>query len=319
MQQTAFEQILVQAARKRAALPSIASGDTNTYRLIDGEGDGVPGLFIDVFAGHWLVQTRDAPFPDPLRMRLPSGCRAVWWKELTNEDSQRDAPKWITGSTESRITAVENRISYSIDFAAGYSQGIFLDQRDNRAWLHQACHAGHRVLNLFAYTCAFSVVAGCAGAVTASVDLSRNYLDWGKRNFALNPSTSDAEPEHQFFAWDTFDFLKMAMRKGERYHFIVCDPPTFSRNKSGKVFRVEKDYHSLIARCAEVAEPGGIILCSTNHRALPRHKFEDLVRSGVAEAGLCIHSLRFNSMPGDFTGEAYLKSIRVEIDRKPRI
>ena len=314
MQPAAFDQILAQAARKRAALLSIASGETNAYRLLDGDGDGAPGLYIDVYAGHWLVQTRDVPFPDALRNRLPADCLSVWWKELTNEDSQREAPKWNSGSSDSLITAVENTIYYTIDFAAGYSQGIFLYQRDNRAWLRSACHPGDQVLNLFAYTCAFSVAAGCAGAVTTSVDLSQNYLDWGRRNFALNGIEDEVGSAHRFFAWDTFDFLRMAKRQGERYRFIVCDPPTFSRNKSGKVFQAEKNYGSLISRCAEVLEPGGMILCSTNHRALPGHKFEDLVRSGIAQASLRVASLRFNSMPKDFTGDAYLKSIRVEID-----
>ena len=314
MQQAAFDQILNRAARKRALIPSISSGETNAYRLLDGEGDGVPGLCIDVYAGHWLVQTRDIPFPDSLRDRLPDGCLSVWWKALTNEESQRDAPIWIAGAGQTSVTGLENGIVYLIDFASGYSQGIFLDQRDNRAWLRRVCDPGDRVLNLFAYTCAFSVAAGMVNAAATSVDLSANYLDWGRRNFAQNAIPCDDGSGHRFFAWDTFDFLKMAKRKGERYQFIVCDPPTFSRNKSGKVFRVEKDYGNLIARCAEVLAPGGVILCSTNHRVLTPWKFEEMVRFGVNEAGAQVVSLVFNEMPDDFTGEAYLKSVRVEID-----
>lgn len=312
MQQSAFDQLLSEAVGQRATIPSVSSGMTTAYRICDGEGDGLPGVFIDSYNGHWLVQTRDVPFPDSLRRSLPSGCRSLWWKPLTNAESERKAPQWVAGSNEAEIVAKEEGVSYAISFKSGYSQGIFLDQRENRRWLQKECTSADQVLNLFAYTCAFSVATGVAGASTTSVDLSSNYLDWGKRNFALNEIAPDAT-DHRFFNWDTFDFLRMARRKNERYQFIVCDPPTFSRNKSGKVFRVESDYTELVSQCVSVLESGGTLLCSTNFRGLSRRKFEEIVYSGVAKAGRRVEEFIVNGMPADFTGNAYLKSVRARI------
>ncbi|MGK0189628.1 MAG: 23S rRNA (cytosine1962-C5)-methyltransferase [Verrucomicrobiales bacterium] len=312
MQQSAFDQLLSKAVAWRATIPSVSSGATNAFRVLDGDGDGVPGLYIDNYAGHWLVQTRDVPFPESLRNLLPDSCLAVWWKALTNANTERDAPQWMAGSQESAVVAKENGVKYAIDFASGYSQGIFLDQRDKRQWLQLECSPGDRVLNLFAYTCAFSVAAGLSQAHTTSVDLSSNYLDWGRRNFALNGIDCE-QAGHRFFNWDTFEFLKMAQRKKESYAFIVCDPPTFSRNKSGKVFRVEKDYATLVSQCASVLTPGGKLLCSTNHRGFSRRKLEESVHYGVTQADRDVKSLKANQMPADFTGDAYLKSLLVTV------
>lgn len=314
---------IAQAAVRRSGIPDIADGSTTAWRVLDGLGDGLAGVEIDNYGGHWVVQTRDVSFPETLRRTLPDGCRSVWWKRLDQQDKQ--APQPILGDApESPFSVMELGLNYVIDLRAGYSQGLFLDQRPQRARMMERLsepstgfgkfvpsvpsdkpHAP-RVLNLFAYTCAFSVAAAARGAVTTSVDLSRPYLDWGKRNMELN----GFDPEAHFFCrGDSFEWLRRFAKKGRTWDGIVVDPPTFSRNAEGKLFRVEHDFPALAAACLEVLEPGGWLLASTNHRGLTPARFEGLVRDGAALAGRRILEIEEGRMPPDFTDTPYLKAL----------
>jgi 23S rRNA (cytosine1962-C5)-methyltransferase len=117
------------------------------------------------------------------------------------------------------------------------------------------------MLNCFAYTCSFSVVAGLGGAETLSIDLSKKSLDRGRDNFALNRLATD---RHRFIADDVLSVLPRLTRKGELFDAIILDPPTFSRTHRGKAFQVERDYETLLAKALEVAERDARILLSTN-------------------------------------------------------
>ena len=303
--------LLTKALAHRAALPEIANGSTTAYRLIDGAGDGWPGVEIDCYDGHWLVQTKDVSFPEMLRQALPEGCRSVWWKRLDQKD--KEAPHGVQGNPPAGPFSVrELGLEYEVDLAAGYSQGLFLDQRPQRARMMERLAAGgpgQRVLNLFAYTCAFSVAAASRGAITTSVDLSRPYLDWGRRNFVLNGHDPDT---HYFCRGDAFEWLRRFAKKGRTWDGIVVDPPTFSRNADGKVFRVENDFSSLTALCLEVLVPGGWLLASTNHRGTTPARFRSMVEDGAVLAGRRAASLQPGKMPDDFTGSPYLKSLWLE-------
>lgn len=289
------------ARRQRLFLPDVL---TNTYRVADGAGDGLPGVFIDSCAGHWLVQTQDVPWPGWLEnTEGDTGWRSLWWKRL--DQHVKETPRCLAGAgPDGSFTARELGLSYELDFRAGYSHGIFIDQRMQRARVAATVQAGHRVLNLFAYTCSFSVIAAAHGAVTTSVDLSRPWLEWGKRNFALN----NMDPAGHFFCkGDAADWLGQFAAKGRSWHGIVLDPPTFSRNGDGRVFRIEKNFPELVAACLRVLETGGWLLCSTNHRALTERQFHALIRRGARDAGRTIHC-EPGAMPPDFTGEPYLKA-----------
>jgi 23S rRNA (cytosine1962-C5)-methyltransferase len=301
--------LLPQVFAQRASLPDIADGSTTAFRLLDGAGDGMPGVEIDNYGGHWVVQTRDVTFPEGLRQPLPAGCQSLWWKRLDQQDKQ--APQCVQGDPPPGPFAVkELGLQYEIDLTAGYSQGLFLDQRRQRARLMERLEAGQRVLNLFAYTCAFSVAAASRGAITTSVDLSRPYLDWGRRNFALNGI--DAE-SHYFCRGDSFEWLRRFAKKGRIWDGIVVDPPTFSRNADGKVFRVEHDFPALIALCLAVLAPGGWLLASTNHRGLTPLRFRTLVEDGAAMARRRITGIHAGKMPMDFTDAPYLKTWWLEV------
>ena len=280
---------------------------TDVYRVVDGEGDGMPGICIDDCGGHWLVQTQDIPWPAWLTgTQADAGWRSLSWKRL--DQQVKESPRLMAGAGPDGVFTVEELgLRYELDFTAGYSQGLFIDQREQKAWVQQEVQPDKRVLNLFAYTCAFSVIAAARGAVTTSVDLSRPYLEWGKRNFSLNGMDPAA---HFFCKGDTAEWLRRFAAKGRTWHGIVLDPPTFSRNDEGRVFRIEKDFHELTAACLRVLEPGGWLICSTNHRALPARQFLALIHRGAEAAGRRIQC-EPGAMPPDFTGEPYLKVWRV--------
>jgi 23S rRNA (cytosine1962-C5)-methyltransferase len=287
---------LARAAARRA---SVHSGDTDCYRLVDGSADGFPGLVIDVFAGRWLLQTRDQDLPAwAAELTEP---KSVYWKRL--DQTNKEPPKHITGAAIAEpFLTTENGVKYVIDFAAGYSQGIFLDQRDNRRQIRGLSRAKD-VLNLFAYTCAFSVCAGAGGGTSVSVDLSRPSLEWGKRNFdanGLNPA------EHEFIAGEAADWLKRFGKKGRKFDVVIIDPPTFSRDKKGKVFRVERDFGKLSGAAMSLLRGRGTLLCTTNQRSLSRGAFAKLILDEAADASAW--KLTHAPMPPDFTGEPYLKT-----------
>ena len=285
------------AKRRRAGLPG---ADTNVYRLADGAGDGMPGIFIDVFDGHWLVQTQDVPWPAWLQQA--GGWRSLWWKRL--DQHAREAPRCMAKEAmPGTFTVRELGLTYEIDFRAGYSQGLFIDQRVQKARVALMVQPGQRVLNLFSYTCAFSVFASSRGAVTTSVDLSRPFLEWGKRNFAHN----GMDPAVHYFAkGDAADWLRQFAAKGRRWHGIVLDPPTFSRNDDGHIFRAERDFYALVAGCLRVLEPGGWLLSSTNCRVISDRQFAAQIHRGAEDAGVQVQC-EPGGMPPDFTGDQYLK------------
>ncbi len=293
--------------RKGMGFPN---SDTEAYRVVDGGGDGLEGLFIDSWAGHWLVQTQNRPWPDWLSSQAPRcGWRSLWWKRL--EQHEKQSPVCMAG--DPALTAFRVRelgLICQADFQAGYSQGLFIDQREQKARVAALAQPGQRVLNLFAYTCVFSVVAARGGAVTTSVDLSRPFLDWGRQHFVLNGLDPAA---HFFCRGDVAGWLERFAAKDRVWDGIVLDPPTFSRNGDGGVFRVEKDLASLVAACLRVLSPGGWLLASTNHRGMNRAQFTGHLHSGAAQAGRKISGIQYGKMPPDFTGPAYLKAAFISV------
>ena len=158
-----------------------------------------------------------------------------------------------------------------------------------------------RVLNTFAYTGAFSVCVALAGAQTTTLDLAQPCLSWCRENMALN----DIDPDdHYFCKGDALHWMDRFARQGRRFDIIVLDPPTFSRDEKGHVWRVEKDYDHLVNLAAACLAPHGRILCSTNCRKLTMPAFRRMVAAGIPSAELVSVP-----MPFDFDGEDYLKCI----------
>ncbi len=291
-------QLLDRAIQRRTPLELL---DTNALRLVDGSGDDLPGLTIDEFAGRRLLSTSEPELPPDLQTWAREIGLTAYWKHL--DQHEMDPPAHLADRQQSEpFNILEHGIRFRVSFQAGYSQGIFLDQRDNRLRVRHRCQPGDAILNTFAYTGAFSVCAALAGALTTTLDLSQTYLDWARENFQLN----QIDPATQHFCkGDTFHWLQRFAKQGRTFRGIILDPPTFSRDDEGKVFRAEEDYGRLVELASACLAPHGWILCTTNCRRLPHATFERTVLKALPQAS------RLNSypMPPDFTGEPYLKTL----------
>lgn len=288
-----LQEIISSALAKRERL---AASDTNLIRLLDGAGDGLPGHILESYGDGWLLSTTRAK-PDPAVVdHLSKHHRPLYWKRL--DQHQKESPRHLGGpQLPEFFTGKENGLVARLSFHSGYSQGIFIDQRDNRATLRQLVRPGQTVLNTFAYTGFFSIAAAMSGAVTTTLDLSQVYLDWARENFRLN----QLDPEDHFFCkGDTFHWLRRFARQERSFDVIILDPPTFSRDDKGRVFRVEKDYGRLFDLAAACLAPGGRILASTNYRGMSVAEFCRQLKGAKLEAV---------PMPFDFTDAPYLKSV----------
>jgi 23S rRNA (cytosine1962-C5)-methyltransferase len=296
-----MRELLDAAVSKRK---SLLTDETNALRLIDGAGDGLPGVFLETYAGRWLLSTTTDSIPPQVREWLRDQGVSCYWKRL--DQHQKESPAQLCGPEVGEPFLIrENGICYEISFQSGYSQGIFLDQRDNRAELRRLMKPGLRLLNTFSYTGAFSVSAAMAGAETTTLDLSQPYLDWAKRNFAHNALDPAA---HHYCKGDTFHWLRRFAKQGRVFDAIVLDPPTFSRDEKGKVFRVEENFGELAALAAQCLAPGGWMLCCTNFRRMTPWEFERQLLGAVSKRMTARHS----PMPPDFSDDAYLKSVWLE-------
>jgi len=301
---------------------------TDAFRVIHGASDGWPGWYVERL-GDYLLSQSASPLSNIQRAALDPMGRRVYHKTLSRHIRGSTAvdksPQSVLGeSAPERFVVRENGIGVELSFSEGYSIGLFLDQRDNRRRLstgHVASEfelrtsvARLEVLNTFAYTCGFSVCAALAGAQTTSLDLSKKYLEWGKRNFVLN----GLDPtQHEFIYGDTFDWLKRFAKKGRAFDVVLLDPPTFSQSKESGVFRAERDYGKLARAALPVLKPGGVLFASTNAAELPPEKFLNQISETVRGAGRKIVRQHYVPQPPDFPisrGEpGYLKTVWLRI------
>lgn len=226
--------------------------------------------------------------------------RRVFARFLPRKNAEREAPRLALGDPETNMqsTALERTLRYGIDFEAGYSVGLFIDQRENRRFVREAGPGS--LLNCFAYTCSFSVAAATVGARTVSIDLSKKSLARGKENFALNSLPTN---DHRFLADDVMEVLPRLGRRGEKFDVIILDPPTFSRSHRGKAFQVEQDFETLLLAALEVAERDGKILLSTNCSSLGERALEVMAR----------YCLKATRRAGTFHREAPLPDFPPEV------
>jgi 23S rRNA (cytosine1962-C5)-methyltransferase len=271
---------------------ALASEGTDAHRLATGSD-----LWLERFGNDVLLSYQTEAGRDALMAELETRCSVydfrpvrVFGKFLPTHAAERGAPALLRGdaklSLETEVTEAGTR--YGLDFEGGYSAGLFIDQRANRARLR--AWKPRRVLNTFAYTCSFSVVAALVGAETVSVDLSKRSLTRGEENFARNGL--DPKSGHKFIADDVLAVLPRLTRRGEKFDAIVLDPPTFSRNQSGEAFQVQRDFGQLVTLALEVAAPNAKILLSVNHSAMRVADLEWAARNALKMAG---RSGRFNS------------------------
>lgn len=341
-------------ARRALREALIDPEETDACRLIHGAADGWPGWYVDRLGDMLLSQgARPLVAPqkveleqlltalhatrDPQLAPQPSGAyHKVLTRQVRSASAAETSPRLVLGGPAPNPFAVrENGVRFEVSFTEGYSVGLFLDQRDNRRrFLTGHVAAGFRVwaegspasgppgrrdagatlLNTFAYTCGFSVCAARAGARTTSLDLSRKYLDWGRRNFALN----DLDPTvHEFLVGDVFDWLRRLAKKGRAFDTVALDPPTFSQSKESGVFRAEKDYGALVAAALPLLKPEGVLFASTNAAALQPEAFLGALAAAIRAAGRRIVQQHYAPQPPDFpitrAEPAYLKTVWLRV------
>lgn len=317
----------------------IEQAETTACRLIHGGADGWPGWFVDRLGSFLLSQsesTLSVAQLDKLRSLLDaprtthhaaSGAyHKLLDRQIRRASANEASPRLVLGeAAPERFEIRENGLRFELSFSEGYSTGLFLDQRDNRRRflvnhiaagfpLFEGGAAGREVLNTFAYTCGFSVAAAKAGARTTSLDLSKKYLDWGRRNFALNGLDAAG---HDFIYGDTFDWLRRLAKKGRAFDAVVLDPPTFSQSKSSGMFRAEKDYARLVAAALPVLKPGGVLFASTNAAGLVPEDFLRAIEQAASHTERRIVQQHYVPQPPDFpiskAEPAYLKTVWMRI------
>lgn len=304
-----------EAVRTRTAL--LADPSTDVCRVVHGAADGIDGLFADRY-GPGLTMARHIGRVDP-RARPEDlaaalleeldrfGVRAVYAKPFVRDRSRHgptsDAtlhdPQPIAGAPlpESLSIREDGRV-LEVRLFDGFSTGLFLDQRGNRSFLGPSCPGGH-VLNTFAYTSAFSVACALGGATVTSVDVSGRYLEWSRRNFALN----GIDPlRHHFARMDTREFVSMAIRKGLRFDLVILDPPTFSsadRRGGFEAWSAPRDLGPLVSLACGVLNEGGAMFVSTNATELTEG---ERLRRLIEESAGPVSWLDAPPTPADFPG-----------------
>jgi len=301
---------------------------TNAVRLFNGKADGLPGIVIEQFDSVWIVQyheDRQNIAINQLRDALSSiidthNVSAVYLKQFVRDRAadadavhqlHHESTPWIGDAAPEEFPVPENGIQLLVRPYDGYSVGLFLEHRDNRATIRERA-AGKHVLNLYAYTCGFSVAAAVGNAAeVTSVDISARYLDWGRRNFAANNIDADT---HRFIKSDAEDFLARARRQDRDYDLIVIDPPTFARLRRPKrTFKLDERLEPLVAAAVERLRTGGQVLFATNQRSINMKRIDAALHN--ADSRRRVKKIERPSLPVDFVGDPdYSKTVIAHYD-----
>jgi 23S rRNA (cytosine1962-C5)-methyltransferase len=293
---------LQQAYRLRQAL-GLVRDDNDTFRMVHGEGDFLPGLVVDLYGATAVVQAHSPGMhfarniiADALVNLPDAGIRNVFYKSETTLPYKANldpVDQYIVGEFETNI-ATENGLKFNIDWLRGQKTGFFVDQRDNRSLLQQFAK-GRKVLNMFCYTGGFSVYALRGGAeLVHSVDSSAKAIKLTDDNVALNFGADC--PRHKSFAEDAFKFLD-AMQPDD-YNLIVLDPPAFAKHRSA-LRNALRGYQKLNAKAMEKAAPGTIIFTFSCSQAVSKEQFRLAVFSAAAQTRRRVRILHQLTQPAD--------------------
>ena len=242
---------------------------TNAYRLVHSEGDGLPGLVVDRFADILVAQIHTAGMERLLLLLIDALMSETRTRGLLlRNDSQSrrreslevEEPTVAAGEVPAQVAVRENGVQFLVDPWQGQKTGFFLDQRDKREAMRKYVR-GKRVLNCFSYTGGFSVYAALTSDEThvTSVDASASAIELARQHFSLNDLDLD---KHEFLIADVFEYLEQAQREGEQFDVVILDPPAFAKTQGARTQAV-KAYRRLNLLGMHVLRPGGILLtCS---------------------------------------------------------
>ncbi len=282
----------------------IINDHTNCYRLIHGEGDGLPGLIVDVYNGVAVIQAHTVGMhldrqliADAIKETLFNSVHSIYYKSQNTLNTKTEN-EYLLGMGVVPHVITEHNNKFYVDWEEGQKTGFFLDQRENRKLLGEMAK-GASVLNTFCYTGGFSVYALNAGATLVhSVDSSEKAIDLTRKNIELNGF--DAQ-QHECFDMDTFDFLK---EKKDKYDLIILDPPAFAKHKDAK-HQAMKGYQRLNAEAMRAIKPNGIIFTFSCSQVVDKQLFYDTVVSAALQSGRDIKVLQHLGQPGDHPVSLY--------------
>lgn len=282
---------------------------TNAFRLVHGEGDGLPGLVIDVYDRTAVMQAHSVgmhvsrhEIADALAEVLDGVIENIYYKSentLAYKASEDGGNGFLKGglATADDI-AIENGLRFHVDWLGGQKTGFFVDQRENRALLERYSH-GRKVLNMFCYTGGFSFYAMRGGAeLVHSVDSSSRAIDITRANVELN---FPGDSRHEAYAEDAFKYLD---RMGDQYDLIILDPPAFAKHKDA-LRNALIGYRKLNAKAFEKIRPGGILFTFSCSQVVTKDNFRTAVFTAAAMSGRRVRILHQLTQPADHPVSIY--------------
>lgn len=288
-----FEEKLASALQMRKLIGVADANDNNVYRLVHGEGDGLPGLVVDIYGETAVVQAHCVGMHHARKMVaralvqvMDGRVSHVYYKSETTLPYKADVEAengFLEGKSFEDV-ARENGLLFHIDWLKGQKTGFFVDQRDNRSLLETYAR-GKKVLNMFCYTGGFSVYAMRGNAeLVHSVDSSAKAIELTNQNVELN---FKGDLRHQAFCEDAFRFLEKA---GSLYDLIVLDPPAFAKHR-GALHNALKGYIRLNAKAFEKLPKGGILFTFSCSQVVTKEHFRNAVFTAAAQAGRVVRIL----------------------------
>lgn len=305
---TELKNLLLTANEKRSALFDV----TDAYRVVNGAADGFPGLTLDRFGDRYQIQffgpemlSQKNSIADAVGEAFNPVC-LVAKERLSRSGKSLENPPMevlIGSAADSLGTVHEGKATLNVDLLDTVNPGLFLDMRHVRLDVGNMCE-GRRFLNLFSYTCTFSVHARLGGATIATnADISGKILDKGRENYALNGL--DLRPG-EFFRGNAVEYVHWAQKKGLKFDGIVLDPPSFARFK-GANFNVREHLMPLVADCATLLNPKGFFMVSSNYSEFNLNAFSRDVRDAVASVHANAKTVWKRSQDIDFVGSGSTK------------
>lgn len=292
----------------RCALGVLGNPQNNTYRLVHGEGDNLPGLIIDVYDHTAVMQAHSVGMhldrmvvAEALEEVMGDVIQHIYYKSETTLPFKADLLAtengFLKGGSPENV-AMENGLKFHVDWLKGQKTGFFVDQRENRALLERYAK-GRNVLNMFCYTGGFSFYAMRGGAnLVHSVDSSAKAIDLTNENVSLN---FPGDTRHQAFAEDAFKFLD---RMGDQYDLIILDPPAFAKHRDA-LRNALRGYTKLNAKAFEKIRPGGILFTFSCSQVVNKQDFRNAVFTAAAQSGRSVRILHQLTQPGDHPVNIY--------------
>lgn len=294
--------LLQEASAKREGL----RGLTNAVRLVNGFGDGLDGLVLEQHGSHCVAQIFEERWLHEKEtltafVKENAACYFIVKDRTRGASSNPDAigfDVWIPG--DSSTVVQEYGVKFKVDLNDTLNTGLFLDMRANRHRV-AAMSANRKVLNLFAYTCAFGVHCRMNGASSVvNVDVSRKILERARVNYELNGLVPE---KNELIRADAVEYLERAVKKDNRFDMVILDPPSFARYE-GRTFSVKKDLPRVLEMIVKVLNPSGVLFAATNHSEMLHSHLKNLLKA--AARGRSLKNVQCLGQDTDFPGTGFM-------------